>query len=172
MWLFSSVLMGWRAMSFSSTSVACPFLLGVEDGTVPLGRELKNKFSLEERSTLFPSFSPPRWSFLPSKHEHMEAKRTKERTTKVAKWAMAITATNEKEFPPWINKKYKQQNKREQKELTWNWSRGWSPFGTWEIWDDSDNASTHLAVTNPSKAQRQLAHRRGGRWATRGERKN
>ena len=92
-----SVLMRWRAMSFSSTSVACPFLLGVEDGTVPLGRELKNKLSLEEGSIFFPSFSPPRRSFLPSKHEHMEAKRTKERTSKVAKRAMAITATNEKE---------------------------------------------------------------------------
>ena len=80
-----SVLMRWRAMSFSSTTVECPFLLGVEVGTVPLGRELKNK----DGSTLFLlCFCAPRWSFLASRHEQREAKRTKNRTRWEPKRAM------------------------------------------------------------------------------------
>jgi len=43
-------------MSFSSTTVEWPFLLGVEDGTVPLGREVRNR----DGSTLLVGLCGPR----------------------------------------------------------------------------------------------------------------
>jgi hypothetical protein len=67
-------------MSFSSTSMACPFLVGEEDGTVPLGSALKNKLSSFIDGFLFiffHCFSAPTTSFLPSKHEQSEENKTK-----------------------------------------------------------------------------------------------
>lgn len=71
-----SVAIRWRAMSFSSTTVEWPFLLGAEYGTVPLGREVRNR----DGSTLLLGLCAPRWSFLLSREEHREAKRTKKRS--------------------------------------------------------------------------------------------
>lgn len=95
-----SVLIRWRATSFSSTTVECVFLLGVEDGTVPLGRKPRNK----DGSTLLCLWGEPRWSFLPSRHEKMEAKRIKNRTSWEQRRAMEIveTATTEKEWEMFV----------------------------------------------------------------------
>ena len=71
-----------RAMSFSSTSIECPFLLGEEGGTVPLGSALRNKLSLpEDGFSFFCCFS--RTSFLASKSEQNEAKRSINRSSNV-----------------------------------------------------------------------------------------
>lgn len=73
--------MRWRATSFSSTSTELPLLLGAENGTLPLGSEVKNKLSLEDGSIFLVSLLEPIWSFLPSRHEQMETKRIKNRTS-------------------------------------------------------------------------------------------
>ncbi|KAG5025218.1 hypothetical protein JHK82_021123 [Glycine max] len=73
------MVMRCRAMSFSSTSMECPFLLGEEGGTVPLGSALRNKLSLLEDGFSFLS----RTSFLASKHEQNEANRSMKRSSKV-----------------------------------------------------------------------------------------
>jgi len=69
-------------MSFSSTSIECPFLLGEEGGTVPLGSALRNKLSLlEDGFSFFCCFS--RTSFLASKSEQNEDKRSINRSSNV-----------------------------------------------------------------------------------------
>jgi len=76
-------------MSFSSTSVACPFLLGEEGGTVPFGSALRNKLSLlGDGFTLLCCFC--RTSFLASKDEQSEAKRSIKSSSTVVGRAMLI----------------------------------------------------------------------------------
>lgn len=89
-------------MSFSSTTMALCFLLGEDDGTVPLGRALKNKLSLEERSMFFHCFSGPRRSFLPCKHEQSEAKRTKNRSGEVLHRAIVKRVRQKRWREEWV----------------------------------------------------------------------
>jgi hypothetical protein len=69
-------------MSFSSTSTAWPFLLGVEEGTWPFGRALRIKLSPKEATDRFLlSFTSS--SLLPSKREANAANTTKKKSSTV-----------------------------------------------------------------------------------------
>lgn len=63
------------AMSFSSTTNAWPFLLGVEDGTVPLGRELSSELGFNGAWLVLSTFIVPSSFLLSEGKESREADR-------------------------------------------------------------------------------------------------
>jgi hypothetical protein len=75
------MLIRWRATSFSSTTIPWPFLLGVDDGTLPFGRALRIKLSPKEATDRFLLSFAISSSFLPSKHAANAEKTTKKNSS-------------------------------------------------------------------------------------------